>query len=291
MAMAGVVFLLIFAYAPMFGILVAFKELDYMLNVMKGLMEKPFVGFKNFQVFLKDKQFIDVLVNTLGLNVLQLVICFPAPIVFALLLNEIRGSRFKRVIQTVTYFPHFLSWVVFGGIILAMLSADGGVINDVLVALRVIPKRIAFASRPQYFWAIVIMSSLIKGFGWGAVIYIAAIAGVDQEIYDSAIIDGCNRFQSALFITLPCIAGTITVMFLLSLGGLLGNSFDQIYILQNPLNMSRSEVLATFIYKVGISQRRYSYTTAVGLFNALVALIFLTTGHQLSKKWFGRGLF
>lgn len=291
MAMAGVVFLLVFAYLPMSGIVIAFKDLDYALNVMKALIQKPLVGFKNFNIFLTDPQFKDIMLNTLGLNILQLVITFPAPIIFALLLNEVSNAKFKRTIQTVTYFPYFISWVVFGGIVLSMLSADGGIINDVLVKLGLIKESIAFASKPEYFWGIVIVSSLIKGLGWGAVIYIAAIAGVDPSIYESAVIDGANRFQTMFHITLPCIAGTITVMLLLSVSGLLNSSFDQIHIMQNPLNLARSEVLDTFIYKVGITQRRYSYTTAVGLFKSVISLVLLTSSHLVSKKLTGRGLF
>jgi putative aldouronate transport system permease protein len=291
MAIAGIVFLLIFAYIPMGGIIIAFKEMDYTLNIMKALVEKPLIGFKNFKAFFQDRQFIDIMTNTLGLNILHLLITFPAPIVFALLLNEVKNNVFKKSVQTITYFPYFISWVVFGGIVLAMISADGGILNDVLVGLRLISDRIAFASKAQYFWGIVIISSLIKGLGWGAVIYIAAIAGVDQEIYDSAIIDGANRLQTAIQITVPCIAGTITVMLLLSISGLLNSSFDQIYILQNPLNISRSEVLDTFIYKIGITQRRYSYTTAIGLFKSVVSMVLLYSSHMLSKKITGRGLF
>lgn len=291
MAMAGVVFLLIFAYLPMGGIIIAFKDMDYVLNVMKALAEKPLVGFKNFEVFLKDRQFVDIMFNTLGLNILQLAITFPAPILFALLLNEINLPKFKRSIQTITYFPYFISWVVFGGIVLSMLSADGGIINDLLRRMGVIKEQIAFASKADYFWGIIILSSLIKGLGWGAVIYIAAIAGVDPSIYESAVIDGANRFQTMIHITLPCIAGTITVMLLLAVSGLLNSSFDQIYIMQNPLNLARSEVLDTFIYKVGITQRRYSYTTAVGLFKSAASLTLLTSSHLLAKKFTGRGLF
>jgi putative aldouronate transport system permease protein len=291
MAMAGVLFLFVFAYVPMGGIAIAFKEMDYSLNMIKALKEKPFVGFKNFGIFFKDKQFIDIIFNTLGLNILQLLITFPAPIIFALLLNEIQHNGFTKFIQTITYFPYFISWVVFGGIVLSMISVDGGIINDILVNLHITKERIAFASKPQYFWGIVIISSLIKGLGWGAVIYIAAIVGVDQTIYDSAVIDGANRFQRAVKITIPCIAGTITVMLLLSISGLLNSSFDQIYILQNPLNISRSEVLDTFIYKTGITQRRYSYTTAIGLFKSAVSLILLLTSHLFSKRIMGRGLF
>ncbi len=291
MASLGLVFLIIFNYLPMFGIVIGFKDMDYALNIKKALKTSDFVGFENFIAFFKDKEFMDIMINTLGLNLLQLVLTFPAPVLFALLLNEIKLPKFKKSVQTVTYFPYFISWVVFGGIILGMISSEGGVINQILMLLRIIDAPVSFASDPVFFWWIVIISSLIKGLGWGAVIYIAAIAGIDQSLYDAAQVDGANRFQKNLYITLPCITGTIVVMLLLAVSGLLSSNFDQIYVLQNPLNLSRSEVLDTYIYKIGISQRRYSFTTAVGLFKSFVSMVLLTSGHLLSKKFLGRGLF
>lgn len=291
MALLGLVFLIIFNYLPMFGIIIGFKDMDYALNIKKALGNSEFVGFQNFIAFFKDKEFIDIMINTLGLNFLQLVLTFPAPILFAVLLNEIKLPKFKKSVQTITYFPYFISWVVFGGIILGMISPEGGVINQVLVGLRIIDAPISFASNPTYFWWIVIISSLIKGLGWGAIIYIAAIAGIDQSLYDAAQVDGANRLQKNLYITLPCITGTIVVMLLLAVSGLLSSNFDQIYVLQNPLNLTRSEVLDTYIYKIGISQRRYSFTTAVGIFKSFVSMILLTSGHLLSKRFLGRGLF
>lgn len=291
MALLGVLFLAVFCYAPMGGILIAFKDLDYTLDVMKGLRTKPLIGFANFAKFLHDRQFANIMVNTLGMNLLSLAICFPAPILFALLINELRHPGFKRTVQTITYFPHFISWVVFGGIVLGMLSADGGIVNSVLLKLGLMDKAVAFASRPEYFWGIVILSGLMKGLGWGSVIYIAAISGVDPQLYESAVIDGANRLQMAARITIPCIAGTIIIMLLLAISGLLNSGFDQIYMLQNPLNLSRSEVLDTIIYKVGISQRRFSYTTAIGLFKSVISLLLLTVGHFCAKRLFGRGLF
>ena len=231
------------------------------------------------------------MINTLGLNFLQLIITFPIPVIFAVMLNELRSKKLQKSVQTITYFPYFISWVVFGGILIGMLSPEGGVVNEILKSMGVIKEPISFVSNPDYFWGIVIISSLIKGLGWGAIIYIAAIAGIDGALYDAAKIDGANRFQKAIYITIPCITGTIVVMLLLQVSGLLSSNFDQIYVLQNPLNLSRSEVLDTYIYKIGISQRRYSFTTAVGLFKSIISLVLLTSGNLISKKLLGRGLY
>lgn len=290
MALSGLVFLIIFNYLPMFGIVIGFKDMDYVLNIKKALKTSDFVGLQNFVAFLKDEEFKNIMINTLGLNLLQLLITFPVPILFAILLNEIKLPRFKKTVQTVTYFPYFISWAVFGGIILGMISSEG-VVNQILLSLHIIDQPIAFNSNPAYFWGIVIISSLIKGLGWGAIIYIAAIAGIDQSLYDAARVDGANRWHKNIYITIPCIAGTIVVMLLLSISGLLSSNFDQIYILQNPLNLSRSEVLDTYIYKIGISQRRYSFTTAIGLFKSFISMVLISSGHLISKKLLGRGLF
>ncbi len=291
MALAGVVFLAIFAYIPMIGIAMAFKNLDYSMNVMKDLMTKPWVGFENFVKFIRDAQFKTVMLNTLSLGVLELVITFPIPIFFALMLNELRSEKFKRVIQTTTYFPYFISWVVYGGIVSALLTSDGGLINNVMMDAHLISRPINFLSESQYFYAIVIISSAIKGTGWGSVVYVAAIAGVDQAIYEAARIDGANRWQTAFKVTLPSIAPTVTVLLLLAISGILGSGFDRIYMLQNPLNLVRSEVLDTFVYKMGISSRRFSYTTAIGLFRSVLAVLLLGGGNLLSKKLTGNGLF
>ncbi|MDR2504486.1 MAG: ABC transporter permease subunit [Oscillospiraceae bacterium] len=291
MAMAGVVFLLIFAYIPMIGVVIGFKNMDYSLNIMKDLFDKPFVGFSNFVKFVTDAQFKNVMLNTLSLSLLELLFTFPLPILFALLLNELRSRKFKRVVQTSTYFPHFISWVVYGGIVMALLSSDGGFANSVLLQAGLIDKPINFMSRSEYFYAIVIISSAIKGTGWGSVIYVAAISGIDPQIYEAARIDGANRRQNAFLVTLPSIASTITVLLLLAISGILGSGFDRIYMLQNPLNLAKSEVLDTYIYKVGISQRRFSFTTAVGVFRSFLAVLLLSVGNFTSKRLTGNGLF
>jgi putative aldouronate transport system permease protein len=291
MAMLGVAFLMVFNYLPMFGIVVAFKDMDRVLNITKALVEKPFVGLDNFTAFLNDKEFINIMMNTLGMNFLQLIIGFPAPIIFALLLNEVIHTKFKKMVQTITYMPYFISWVVFGGIVIGMLSSDGGLINTILIKLKIIDSAIPFTSKPEYFWGIIIISGIIKGIGWGTVIYLAAITSVDQDQYEAAVIDGANRFQKMWYVTLPNISGTIIVFLLLNISNLLTSNFDQIYILQNSLNYARSEVIDTYVYKLGIAQMRYSYTTAVGLFKSVIAITSLALSNMIAKKYLGRGLY
>ena len=291
MAMAGVIFLAVFAYTPMFGIIIGFKKMDYALNIMKSLKTSDWVGLENFIKFFEDRQFVSVITNTLGINFMKLFLLFPVPIIFALLLNEVRSRAFARVVQTITCFPHFISWAIFGGLVISFLSGDGGAFNDLLVTFGILKKPINFMTRPEYFWWITYFSDIVKGIGWGSIIYLAAIAGVDPQLYESALLDGANRGQMAWYITIPSIAGTVTVMLILRLSGMLGNNFDEYYILQNAMNISTSEVLSTFTYKIGVSQRRYSYTTAVGLFSSLVGMIMLTSGNLLSKRLTGRGLY
>lgn len=290
LAMMGVLFLCVFAYAPMFGIILAFKDGDGVLNIANAITDAEWVGLANFRDFFNDPNFKDVLLNTIGLNLLQLLINFPAPIIFALLLNEIPHKHFKKTVQSVSYMPYFLSWAVFAGIILYFLDPDIGIVNHLLLKLRWISKPIQFGE-PQYFWGTIIISSIIKGLGWGAIVYIAAITNIDPELYEAAVIDGANRWQKMIYITLPSIASTITMFFILSIANLLNNGFEAIYMFQNQINLSRSEVLDTFIYKKGIMNMRYSYTTAVGLFKSLVSVVLLTGSHFFSKKLTGRGLF
>lgn len=294
LGMAGIslVFLGVFAYIPMGGVILAFKDGNNKLNVFKAITQSKFVGFENFVEFFHDQKFYDVLSNTLGLNLLRLVICFPMPIIFALLLNEVKHRRFKKVIQSISIFPHFLSWVVFGGLIVAMCDMTTGIFNPILDALG-----LSSEDNPvnlltsDYFWGLIIISGLIKGVGWGSIIYLAAITGIDPTLYEAAEIDGANRFQRMFRITLPLISGTITIYLLLQISGLLNNSFEQFYMLQNAANISRSEVLATYIYKQGIIQRKYSYTSAMGLFESFCGLVLLLTSNFVSKKISGRGLY
>ncbi len=284
MALAGVLFLVVFAYVPMFGLVLAFRNADYSVNLLRNIGSAPFVGLRFFKEFITDREFMGVLRNTVALNLLQLLINFPAPIIFAILLNEIGNLRFKKAIQTVTYFPYFLSWIVYGGIVISMLSMDTGVVNWMLVRSGIVRQPFHFMGSVAFFWPLIVITSLLKGLGWGSIIYLAAIAGVDPQLYEAATIDGARRFARIWHITLPSISGTILVFFILSISNLLNSSFDHIWIFQNVLNIDRSEVIDTYVFKVGISQMRFSYTTAVGLMKAVIALILLGGGNALSKR-------
>lgn len=228
--------------------------------------------------------------NTLGLNLLQLVFNFPAPIIFALFLNEVRHKKVKKGIQIATYFPYFISWVAFGGCILALMDTNGGLFNTVLLKLHIISEPIDFG-QPQYFWSTIIITSIIKGVGWGSIIYIAAIAGIDRSLYEAAEIDGAGRWSKMFFITLPSISNTITLFLVLSVSGLLNSGFDHIWTFQNQVNLSRSEVIDTFVVKYGISDHRYPYATAVGVFKSVISWILLMLTNKVSKLITGEGIY
>ena len=290
MASLGFVFLLVFNYAPMFGIALAFKKGDYVIDIKDAIFNSDRAGLENFAKFLTDPEFKDVVINTLGMNVLSLIITFPAPIIFALLINEVKNKAFKRVTQTVSYFPFFLSWIVFGGIILNMLDSQTGIVNDILVSLKLVEEPINFG-KSEYFWGLIIVTGLIKGVGWGSIIYLAAIAGIDKSMYEAADIDGANRWSKMLFITLPSILPTITVYLILAVSGILNSGFDQIWIFRNQMNLDRSEVIDTYVYQYGILKKRHSYATAIGLVKSLVAFVLLIFSNTLSKKLTGRGIY
>lgn len=288
----GFLFLLVFSYVPMAGILIAFKDDTQYFNIFSVIRYGELIGFRNFVDFFQDQKFWDVVLNTLGLNLLMLLINFPAPVIFALLLNSIRHKRYKKGIQTLSIFPHLISWVVFGGIVIALADMTTGVVNPILYAFGIGSRDepINLLTAP-YFWGLMIIISMVKGVGWGSIIYLAAITGISSELYEAAELDGANRLQCTLHVTLPGIAPTITVFLLLSVSNLLSNNFEQFYVLQNPANISRSEVLATYIYQMGMLDRRYAYTTAMGLFESFTGIVLMLTANAISKKLTDRGLF
>ena len=286
--MLGVFFIAVFAYLPMFGLVLAFKSGDGYLNIMEAIFESDWVGFENFQAFFIDPDFKNVLLNTLGLNILQLCINFPAPILFAILLSELPFKKIKKAVQTITYFPYFLSWITFGGIILALIHSDG-IVNTILLKTGVVNEAVEFGEA-AWFWPTIIITSLLKGLGWGSIIYVAAIAGIDPQLYEAADMDGANRFHRIFKITIPSIAPTILLFFILSVSGILNNGFDHIWVFQNQINLARSEVLDTFIYKYGAVNLMYSYTTAVGFFKSIVAILLLGVGNFIAKKTTGSGI-
>ncbi|WP_281890948.1 sugar ABC transporter permease [Paenibacillus sp. YYML68] len=286
MALLGVAWMIIFNYIPMYGLVIAFKE----FSIIKSISEAPWVGLEHFKAFLDDENLVNVIRNTLGMSLLKLFIGFPLPIVFALMLNELRSERFKRTVQTISYLPHFLSWVILGGILTTWL-ADVGIINSLLMALHVIDEPISYLAEPSYFWGIVVSSDIWKELGWSAIIYLAAISAVSPELYEAATMDGAGRLQKMWYVTLPMIKGTITILFILAVSAILNSNFDQIFVLRNKLNESASSVIDIYVYQTGITMSRYSYATAVGLLKAVIAFFLLLTANYVTKKVNGTSLF
>lgn len=286
MVIPGIVWMFIFCYIPMFWLIIAF--MDY--NIAKPLFESPFVGFKHFEEFLTDERFWRSIRNTLGMSTIKLVLGFPIPILFALLLNEIQSIRFKRTVQTISYLPHFIAWTIFGGITLNWLG-EGGVVNQIMMGLGLQDREILFISEPKYFWWITYFSDTLKETGWNAIIYIAAISGIDPALYEAAELDGANRWQKMWHITLQSIRPTIAILFILAVSGLLGSNFDQIFMLKNNMNLRMAESIDLFIYNMGLVSGRHSFSTAVLFARSIVALGLLLLANQVSKRLTGEGIF
>ena len=286
----GLIVLIIFSYIPMYGVFIAFKNYNILNSNFISIITAPWAGFKYFKEFFISFDIASVLGNTVAINVIGLIIGFPAPIIFALLLNEITKDKFKKVAQTVSYLPYFISWVVYGGLIINMLASDG-VVNGIFQRLDIIKDPVLYLGEPKYFWLIAVLTGIIKNIGWNAIIYLAAISGVDPELFEAAIIDGAGRFKRMWYITIPSISGTIVILLILSISGMLGSNFDQIWMLQNPLNVSTSEVIDTYTYKMGLGSMRFSYATAVGLFRSVISVILLVGANFVSKKLTERSLF
>ncbi len=271
---------IVFNYFPIYGVQIAFKN----FKMKRGIWGSDWVGFKHFEKMFSDPSFYRVLCNTLRLSFLNLITVFPLTIVFALMMNEVGNSKFKRITQTITYLPHFLSWVVVGGFVYQILSPSHGAVNAILMNLGIIDKPIYFMIQGRMFDPIYIMASVWKELGWGIVIYLAAIASIDPSLYESAVIDGAGRFQMILRITLPCILPTITTMLILRLGTLVSVGFDPIFNLYNEGTYEVADVISTYVYRRGMLDMKYDYTTAVGLFQNVVGFCLVMTGNWLAKK-------
>lgn len=292
LASLSIIFIAIFVVVPLGGLLLAFKDADYKTDILKVIFEGNFNNFQNFKNIFHDSNFLNVLLNTVGLNTLCLFITFPAPILFALLLNEIPNKKIKSAIQTICILPNFLSWVVYGGICLGMMDMSTGIFNPIFnfLGLSTAENPIDLNSS-EYFWAVIIVTALIKGTGWGSVIYTASIAGIDPTLYEAAEMDGAEKIRQILNITIPSIAPTITIFLLLQISRILGNSYEHFYVFQNVLNLDKSEVLTTYIFKIGIVSGRYGFTTALGLLESTVSILLIFFGNRISRRLTGRGLF
>ncbi len=271
------IYFFIFSYIPYYGLSIAFKD----FKIFSGIHASPWVGFKHFREFFNSPDFVRLLRNTVLISVYRIIFGFPVPIIFALLLNEVRHSWYKRIIQTVTYFPHFLSWVVYGGIILTFIQPTG-VINAFLRALELQP--IEILTSTKYFRPMLIISDILKGFGFGAIVYLAALSGIDPQLYEAAIIDGAKKRQQIWYITLPGIRPTIIVMFILALGGLMNAGFDQIFVLYNASVYEVADIIDTFVYRIGLQSAQYSLGTAVGLFKGITGFILIYTSNSIIRR-------
>lgn len=281
----GFIWYIIYRYLPMAGLYIAFHEFD----MKKGIFGGEAMGFKYFQyIFFEHRNFWQLVRNTLLINVYKLIFYFPAPIVFAMMLNEIISNRYKRVLQTVIYLPHFVSWVVFGSIVITFLNPSEGIVNQIIQWFG--GKPVFFLSEPKYFRGIVVLSDIWKEAGYGTIIYLAAITGIDPALYEAGKIDGASRLQSMWYITLPCISETIIVMLLLDIGRIMNVGFEQIYVLSNSAVYSTGDVISTYVYRLGIGSGRFSLTTAIGLFQSLIGLVMILSCNALSRKVAGKGL-
>ena len=271
------IYLFIFSYIPYYGLTIAFKD----FKIFWGIARSPWVGLKYFQEFFQSPDFVRLLRNTLLISVMRIAFGFPVPIIFALLLNEVRHAWYKRSIQTITYFPHFLSWVVYAGIMLVFI-APSGVVNKVSVSLG--GEKIPILTNGAYFIPMIILTAIMKGFGFGAIIYLAALAGIDPQLYEAAVVDGANKLQQIRHVTLPGIRSTIIVMLVLSLGGLLSAGFDQIFQFYNAAVLDVADIIDTFVYRIGLQASQFSLGTAVGLFKGVIGMILIVVTNNIVRR-------
>lgn len=285
MIIPGLLYFLVFRYAPMGGIILAFKDFDPFV----GIIESDWVGFMHFRTLFGDPDFWRLLSNTLTLSALNLFFYFPAPIIVAVLLNEARLKWFSRTVQTVVYIPHFVSWVVVAGITVVLFAAQDGGVNKLLADNGF--ARIELLTDPDYFRGLYLFQNIWKETGWGTIIFLAALASVDPTLYEAAVMDGAGRWRQMWHITLPGLRSIAVIMFILRLGQVMDNGFEQIYLLQNSLNLAVSDVFDTYVYRQGILQGEYSFTTAVGLFKSFVGLAFIVFANKMAKKFGEEGLY
>lgn len=277
MILPGIVFYIVFKYIPLLGSIIAFQ--DY--QIFKGLWHSPWVGLDNFRFLFSYQDFYQVLRNTALIAFYQLVFGFPAPIILALLFNEIRSLIAKKTVQSLFYLPHFLSWVVVGGIVFELLSTQG-IVNAIRDLFGLEP--ILFMQEEKHFRLIVVLSSIWKEVGWGTIIYLAAIAGINPNLYEAAVVDGANRWKQTIYITIPMLFPTILVLFLLNIGNFLELGFDQIFNLLTPMTYAVGDIIETYVYRAGVLQGQYSLTTAIGIFQSVIGFTLLWIFNRFARK-------
>lgn len=285
MCAPAIIYMLLFTYKPMYGILIAFKK----FNMRVGIWGSEWIGLENFGRLFSSYWFPIILKNTLTLSLLSLLIAFPLPIILALMLNEVSNNRFRKTFQTVSYAPHFISTVVMCGMLTLFLNPSSGIFNIIITKLG--GEKINFLQDAENFKWIYVLSGVWQGIGWSSIIYYATLSGVDKSLLEAAEIDGASRLQKIWYINLPVLVPTIIVLLILQCGSLLNVGYEKVYLLQNATNLSGSEVISTYVYKVGLGQADFSFGTAAGLFNSIVNSILLILTNTISKKTTEQGLF
>jgi putative aldouronate transport system permease protein len=281
-----IIYIFIFNYIPVWGWLMAFQDYKPAL----GISASKWAGLKHFIALFTDPNFARVMRNTLAISMLNLVFGYITAIGLAVFLNEVKSLKFKKLVQTISYLPHFVSWVVAASIVMWSLSTEGGIINILLIKLGIIDTPILFLGIPKYFWGIITASNIWKEIGWNAIIYLAAMTAIDPSLYEAASIDGAGRVKRILKITIPGIMPTIRILLIMQCGWILNTGFEQILLLQNSMTLEMADVLDTYTLRYGIALGRYSYATAAGIFKSIVSIILMLGANKLSKRFTGEGL-
>jgi len=271
-------YFIIFSYLPMYGVQIAFRK----FVPSKGIWGSEWVGLDYFYRFFDSYYFWDLIKNTMGISLYELAVGFPVPIILALALNELKKSIFKNTLQTITYAPYFISTVVMGGLIIAFLSPQSGIVNTIIKAFG--GESIAFLSEPAWFKTIYVLSGVWQGMGMGTIIYLAVLAGIDPGLHEAAIIDGASRLQRMIYINLPGLAPTMIIILILNMGNVLSVGYEKIFLLQNSLNMESSDVISTYVYRSGLQQAQYSFSSAVGFFNSIINLVILVFVNWIARR-------
>ncbi len=285
MLLPMVIWYIIFRYAPMYGVILSFQKFSF----LKGIFGSPFIGFDNFKVLFSDTRFMDAMKNTFIINSLRIVCGFPMPIIFALMLNEVSHLWFKRIVQTITYLPHFVSWIIFAGILNLLLAQDSGILNAIMGKFGV--KSIAFLTSSKHFRGVLILSEIWKEMGWNTIIYLAGIAAINPQLYEAAEIDGASRLQKAMHITIPSIKSTIAIMFILNIGNIVQIGFDQIYNLYNPAVYDVADILDTYIVRNLQRNPRFGVLSSASTVKAVISLLFLLSANRLVKLFGEEGIY
>ncbi|UVI32843.1 ABC transporter permease [Paenibacillus spongiae] len=285
MLLPAIVYYVLFHYLPLYGATIAFKD----FNIMKGILGSPWAGFKHFEYLFALDKFWEVIGNTLIISFSRLLVGFPFPLIVALLLNEVRLAVFKKSVQTIIYLPHFISWVILGGLMYNVLSLDDGVINNLIKSLGGNP--IGFMTDEKYFRSTMVFSMVWKEFGWNSIIFMAALAGVNPQLYEAATLDGANRWQKIVSITLPCIRNTIAILLILRLGNIMEAGFEQIFVLYHPGVYSVADIIDTYVYRIGLAEGRFSLAAAIGLFKSLINFILLVIANRITRMMGEQGVY